>query len=45
VAAVKSRCKRSGTGAADGSGIVVRTFLRRGTPTIPAAHITRCTRL
>ncbi len=33
--AVKSRRIRSGTGAASGAGIVVRTGLRRCTPTNP----------
>jgi hypothetical protein len=51
--AVKSRSSRSGTGAAEGSGIVVRTFLRRCTPVIPSVRIilpsflwlTRCSAL
>lgn len=43
--AVKSRRIRSGTGVADGSGTVVRTVLRRCTPTIPFSRITRSTRL
>lgn len=38
VFAVKSRRSRSGTGVADGSGMVVRTFLRRWKPTMPPAH-------
>ena len=43
--AVKSRSIRSGTGAADGSGIVVRTFLRRCSPAMPTRRMTRPTRL
>jgi hypothetical protein len=43
--AVKSRWSRSGTGAASGSGIVVRTFLRSRSPTMPCSRITRSTRL
>lgn len=45
VFAVKSRRSRSGTGVADGSGMVVRTFLRRWKPTMPRARMTRATRL
>lgn len=43
--AVKSRWSRSGTGVADGSGIVVRTFLRRCSPTMWNLRMTRSTRL
>jgi hypothetical protein len=43
--AVKSRLTRSGTFWCEGSGTVVRTFLRRCTPTIPNTRITRSTRL
>lgn len=43
--AVKSRRTRSGTGAASGAGIVVRTGLRRCSPTIPFTRMTRSTRL
>lgn len=45
VVAVKSRCRRSGTGVAEGSGTVVRTFLRRWNPTMWNFHMTRATRL
>lgn len=44
-AALKSRWSRSGTGIASGAGIVVRTFLRRCTPTMPDRRISRSTRL
>jgi hypothetical protein len=43
--AVKSCRGRSGTGVADGSGIVVRTFLRRCSPTMWNLRMTRSTRL
>ncbi|GGT30263.1 hypothetical protein GCM10010176_088540 [Nonomuraea spiralis] len=43
--AVKSRWSRSGTGAASGSGIVVRTLLRSRSPAMPCSRITRSTRL
>jgi hypothetical protein len=43
--AVKSRLIRSGIVCRDGAGTVVRTFLRRCTPTIPNTRITRSTRL
>lgn len=43
--AVKSRCSRSGTGVADGSGMVGRTFFRRWKPTMPRTRMTRATRL
>ncbi len=42
--AVKSRWKWSGTGVADGSGIVVRTRLRRRMPWMENLRITRATR-
>nr|WP_234319150.1 MULTISPECIES: hypothetical protein [Streptomyces] len=42
--AVKSRWNRSGTGVADGSGIVVRTRLRRRMPAMENLRITRATR-
>lgn len=42
--AVKSRRNRSGTEIADGSGIVVRTRLRRRMPWMENLRITRATR-
>ena len=41
--AVKSRWKRSGTGVSEGSGTVVRTFLRRRIPVMENFRITRVT--
>lgn len=41
---VKSRHSRSGTGVADGSGMVVRTFLRRCSPTMLNVRMMRSTR-
>lgn len=43
--AAKSRWSRSGTGVADGSGMVVRTFLRKCSPTMWNLRMTRSTRL
>ena len=42
---VKSRLSKSGTFWSEGSGIVVRTFLRSRIPAMPCSAITRATRL
>lgn len=43
--AAMPRWSRSGTGVADGSGMVVRTFLRRCSPTMWNLRMTRSPRL